>query len=212
MDVFINGEIYIKNGPDIFYMDNQYKEMIKQMEINSIDGMLAPYEEEYLNNMKIIKEAEGSKDYSYCDEFWISTVEENGINMSTCPYYSSEDIEERFFTDKKELDRHFTRLMGFLNNAEYVGKYFKRTASIGKDKSYMDSDNECLVLYSDGKRMLVLEKIANFEPKFEMLRPRYIEDGNYEFYGEYTDKYKDKVSLYKAISNQLISRKKERQR
>ena len=206
MTVFINGEIYIKNGPEIFHMDDESEDLMKKLELGSIDDRLNELMERTVALYSQLKNMEGTKDYSYCDEFWIANVEENGVNMveaQTIPYM---EAEERFFTDKKELDRTFTRLLIFLNEAQYVGRYFKRTKPIedNHDKSFMENNQGCLALYTDGKKMLVKCKDCDGTERYEMIHSYYLEDGNYDFYGEHTDAYKDKMKVYTEINQQII--------
>ncbi len=151
------------------------------------------------------------KDYSYCDDFWAALVEDGGVNMVNIPQYPVMfNNEEMFFTDKKELDDTFVSLTDFLTKGDYIGKQFKRTkpTTFGS-RSYMDSfkEHNFLALYKYGDTLIGKITINRFGEKdiyYGIMAGDYLEDGNYEFFGDYTDEYKDETKLYREINQQLI--------
>ena len=110
--------------------------------------------------------------------------------------------------NKLPLYRKYMDFREFLSEAKYVGRYFKRTAKIeGRDISFMEEDNKTLVLFATESHMLIQYEFLG-EKTFEMLSPRYFEDGNFGYYGEQHDEYNDKDEMFKAIEKQLTDKKK----
>ena len=210
MDSVVNGEIYIKYKPTASIKE-QYEGLLRQDEISSTMKKAID---------KVIEDDEkaGLKNYMGCDEFWIALVEDNGINMVSLPHLSSEDNKEVFFTDKEELDNTYISLMDFLVNGEYIGKQFRRTKVTADGyRDYMDhyKTNDCLALYKYGDTVICRISFNYFGTKpveYEIIDGSYLEDGNYEFCGEYTDEYKDKTKLYREITQQLIELNKQRRK
>ena len=206
MDVLINGEIYIKNGSEPYHMSERTKDLIYDLDFDASKENPDFVAMEYVDKFRQFEGLEGEDDYSGCNEFWVSMIDENGINMIEQSLLNT----TKRFANKQELDKSFTRLTDFLEHARYVGRYFKRTKPVNSnDKSYMEDDNSALVLFATDRLMLI--KYSGFDSeKFEMLSPRYFEDGNFEFYGEFVGEYSDKTSLYQAINEQIVSSNKRR--
>lgn len=205
MSVLMNSEIYIKKDAEPFYLKEKDKDLIYDLQFDASKENPSPLAMAFLPKFKEFEGFEGKDNYSGCSDFWISYIDNNGINL-TCK--SSLDIfkSQRQFKNKQELDKYFIKLLDFLDNSRYIGRYFKRTCPIkGRDRSYMWENNCCLVLYATDNLMLV-----KYYDSFEMISPLYLKDGNFTFYGEYTDEYNDKPFVYQSIFKQIYRNNKIR--
>ena len=204
MDVLINGDIYIKNGPDIFHIDEALQDYIHDLEFESSKENAPDFYAETLERFKEFEQAEGDVDYSYTGDFWVSIINNNSIELIYQDPFS--DIRKTF-SSKQELEKSFTRLVDFLDKAKYIGRYFKRTSPINDgdhhDFGYTKEDNQVFGLYILGNRLLIKENLFG-EYVYAFVSPRYLEDGNYTFYGEQDNSYNDKVAIYKAIHHQIV--------
>ena len=228
MIILMTGEIYLKKGPKIVmpniedYMDDEeFEAFIEDLRINSnaSEELINSLIEEHEKDKKIMET--GLKDYSGCDSFWMSIIEEEGIRMVEKNDFQLQNMEKVFRT-KEEIDREFIRLRVFLEKAQYVGKYFKRTAPLDRiepngirmrDINYNRGPVETLILYADDHLMLAIQtrKLLSYETKrFCIISPKYLEDGNYEIYGEVNNEYDDTGELYYAILKQLTDNKNKK--
>lgn len=202
-----NQNIFIKRGPEIFD-SKKAEELSKQVEDDMIEhpGLEHdPIMSSLANEIKKLSKSKGMVDYSGCDNFWIEK-EQDGKKITLV---SQSVIQlEKEFDSFDELDNFFIDLREFLDQAKYVGKKFKRTAKVdGRDISYMENDERPLVLFATDSNILVLDSFLG-ETKYEMISPRYFDDGNFEFVGEVDNSYNDKEAVYQAISKQINSKDK----
>ena len=177
VDVLFNGEVYVKNGPDLYCMTNDSKDLMRNLE--SSESFTA---KEQLDELKKLKNNEGKDDYSGCRSFWVPFVDENGITMVEQTKYHVAPSLKRCYKNKEVANKSFTKLIDFLDNSRYVGRYFKRTSPIlnSNDKSYTVEDEKTLVLYANDDLMLI-KNISNYseEESFEMISPLYFKDNNF---------------------------------
>ena len=145
------------------------------------------------------------KDYSWIDEFWHLEKEDNGYSLRV---YDNKEVDaERNYESLEELNVDFISLSDFLEKAEYVGRYFKRTKPIGGDKSFMQEDRSIflLYLYDNVAIYRIIEKdifSGDDYEEYKILSCRYLEDGNYDFYGDCIESFNDKAGVYNAIYEQ----------
>jgi hypothetical protein len=116
------------------------------------------------------------------------------------------------YSDEIQLNKAFIKLTDFLDESNYIGRYFKRTALIDNQGfNYLLKDNKILILYAT--KNIILTKYKDiFKEEFQILPPHFFEDGNFEFYGEYNDEYSNKKLLYKSIVKQIINYNKGKQK
>ena len=211
IDINERMNIFIMRGPGIFdsskaeaFLDrinddiNENPELENDPLINSI-----------ADSMYKLSKEKGLVDYSGCDSFWIADETEllNGQGITLVEQDNTVHKKETFENYDK-LSEKFIDFREFLSEAKYVGRYFKRTAKIeGRDISYMEEDESTLVLFATEYHMLIQYEFLG-KKSFEMLSPRYFEDGNFEYYGEKHDEYNDKDEMFKAIEKQLTDKKK----
>jgi hypothetical protein len=143
------------------------------------------------------------KDYSWTDDFWHLRKTADGYKMRTI----ESSYTNRDYKSFKKLNVDFISLSEFLEKAEYVGRYFKRTKPIGRDKSYMQEDRSIFLLYlydNVAIYRIIEEDIFSGDDyeEYKVLSCRYLEDGNYEFYGDYIESFNDKAGVYNAIYEQ----------
>ena len=225
MGILMSGEIYIKRDSEEFtpaslgieQLSNLSK--IDEEKINALNKMTnGEITIEKLNKLSeflhLLSKKNKIKSYLGCEEFWVSTVNKNSIKMAAIVFHEYYGGNGEFLTDtfknKSELDKKFIKLSTFLEQAEYVGKYFKRTSKVEEyDDSYMRkipfiTKNAPLILYKMGDRLLGIE---DYSPKlggrqFCLISPKYTEDGNYKFFGKTNKDYQDKPKVYQLILKQ----------
>ena len=235
MGILMSGQIYIKRGPEPYKMEDWEKDMIDKT-IGALDnGEFEEFFEEMngepldLSLVEAMKDVlstelnkEGKLDYSGCTDFWICTITD-GIFMKNGDgkYIKLEVINkygERITKEctVKELGDNFISLTSFLEQAEYIGKKFKRTKPLDGDFAYVHDEfsipevDDVLALYKLDNLLLVYSR-DGFNKKdyeYEILDTRYLEDGNYKFYGKENKEFKDKkTEIYQGIFNQMHKHK-----
>ena len=179
----IDEEIYVKNGP------------------TSIDGIGEKY------------------DFSFTDDFWQLTT--NGkIYQLNCIGHNGDIIKTLEFTSKEELKKEFTSLHDFLNIATFVGKEFnrKKPAISTRKKNiyaYMPEisislhTTKYIVLYATQGLFLIKKRDPYFGERYALIDSRYTLDGNYIFYENTYDEYRDKNKVYREIFEQIGNCKKK---
>lgn len=214
MEILMSGEIYLKRGPRIIPskdVSNRNDERLDMIEEHlKTDPKASPEELEkfrYFRDLVRDSVTVERKDYSGCDSFWISIVEDDCIRMVEMerPYAT-----EKVFETKEDLNKEFIRLRVFLEQAEYIGRYFKRTKPCAEgplaDRSYTHDSNS-LALYATDSILLIQSETPYFkDKKFEIISSKYLEDSNYEFIGKVNNEFRDKPELYQAILRQLTDK------
>ncbi len=215
----INGEIYIKTKPDIIIPD---KKKIKEIEEKLYD---ISFEEAHngsttntireKHKLEMLKEELETirTDYKDMQTFHVLGINENYIGM-TC-FDRLGEKKERAYQNIGQINKTYIRLCDFINEAEYIGKTFKRTKPISEnniqDSSYMTTtdDFSIKVLYKTDEVMLI-EYSYNFYKKkiseLEIMEKKYFIDNNYEFIGEKDNRYINKKELYLKLLDQFNQR------
>ena len=209
IDINESMSIFIKKGPEIF--DNsKAKDLLDRIKQDMDENpRLAndPVFNMLTASVSQINQS-GLVDYSYCSSFWMVDEKASSDGFEITIEDPSDSHHRKTFKNIDELYRKYMDFREFLSEAKYVGRYFKRTAKIeGRDISFMEEDNKTLVLFATESHMLIQYEFLG-EKKFEMLSPRYFEDGNFEYYGEQHYEYNDKDEMFKAIEKQLTDKKK----
>lgn len=213
MDYVINGEIFLKNGPQTFQIkpiqdkidDLNYliaTEPIKPIWLKQ----LQEYEELYAKFVKYNNKI----DYSGTTNFWQLEVSSGKFIMRQRRSLENMMSYEQEYQTIEELKRDFTPLRDFLNIAKFIGREFKRTAPTttidGKeDKSYMNlfsNSDKCIVLYAC--QDLFLARYEGWpDSSYRLINSRYTLDGKYQFFGPIKKEYEDKTRIYKEILEQI---------
>lgn len=146
MEVFINGEIYLKKEPEVFSAEN---DALLNNVLRITDDVTSMIDDDdaidEINGMKnslleSIKEREGTLDYSRCSKFYRLITDGNDIILKS--------LGENFINtvikckDFKGLSEEFESLASFLENASFVGKHFKALNPIAEMLGI-----KCLALY-----------------------------------------------------------------
>ena len=99
----------------------------------------------------------------------------------------------------------------FLKQATFVGRHFRRTEPMAftGDNSFRDNGDTIVALYRTDTLLLVKRNVLG-EEHFEMISPRFLNDGHYEFYGEVDPEFMYPEDLCQAIINQLVEYQKEK--
>lgn len=205
MDILMSGQIYIKRDAEPFKLSDEQRSFIDKLERASIDNERL---DGWYDKFTKIESKEGQMDYSGCDQFWVSIIDDDGIKMREQSLYH--DYEKKY-KDKESLEQDFISLLSFLEKGKYVGRYFKRTEpfvmeSGRENKSFVPDEyglydiKAPLVLYEYDGILLVYDPDMNY---FKIIEKRYTQDGKYEYYGKQNDEYMDKSAIYQAVLKQL---------
>ena len=212
----INGELYLKRGPEIFNQNTgQLEDKINQLEFDvskeNPDFSKLPQLNAYKNLNDMIESIKGKIDYSGTDSFWqLYTI--NGINCKLCECMNLYGLERNYNSPQK-INADFIKLSEFLNKATFGGRKFKRTKPIismmnKTDKSYMPIDNDIyatkyIVLYATQDLFLIKRIDGVLGEKYALINSGYTLDGNYQFFGPVYDEYRDKNKVYQEILTQV---------
>jgi len=212
----INGELYLKRGPEIF---DSYTDELED-KINEIEFDVSKENPDFsklplLNAYKMLNDTnesiKGKIDYSGTDSFWqLYTI--NGINCKLCECRKLYGLERNYNSPEK-INADFIKLSEFLNKATFVGRKFNRTKPIISmmnkiDKSYMSTDldiysTKYIVLYATQNLFLIKRIDRVLGEKYALINSRYTLDGNYQFFGPVYDEYRDKNKVYQEILTQV---------
>ncbi len=213
MDLLMNGGVYIKRGPEtIVYDVEQHKknkertEKLRNEMFNDPgtpnDFLVAMFT---LSKMeKIFDDALGKQTYGGCDSFWILLIGDKGIEMNerevSIEEPAPETTSKRFFDSKEEMDKRFISLDTFLDEAEFVGKKFKKPA-----KLRIDMYTKRILLYKTDTIWLTYEKNKDLgtEGFFIHSKRPGVESLNYKTYGRTHKEFNDKSGIYFSVLNQL---------
>ena len=205
MDILINGDIYIKTKPDI-YKTGTVEDLKYDLEYEASKEGANELFFHALDKIDEIVAKDGKANYSYMDNFWVLVTNGKQINLLFQDPFIDKVVS---FDSKSQMNKKYMRLAEFLDKATYVGRYFRRTTPVNDDDfSYMDKDSNILVLYTDGKIMLINDRYDDHDI-YAILSPEYLVDGNYQIYGDLNDGYTDKAELYRAIHRQIIEQNEE---
>lgn len=208
-------EIYIKRRPNKVTYSEKELELFKKIKAleakdlsafeNNSNGEVTPNSyrmfESLVNQLKKEREEEA---LSGTDEYWILVDTENGIKIKEqVPFDPA-----RTYKNKEELNKDFISLHDFLSESIYVGRYFRRTKPLDNDRNFMIENGNYLVLYKNNNNMIALEN-SKEEKEYVIITSKYIEDDNFEFYGEYTEEYKDIEALTIDITKKINSKQKK---
>lgn len=163
----------------------------------------------YRRDLYIKKRPEsGSNDYSFCTDFF----ERKDGKLTAYDRFVSCDYEDKY--SRHNRYRYYTKVTKFLKKAEYIGKRFRRTKIVkyqngNIDRSFMDDSISDLIVLFATPDLVLIERRNGFQNKhrYEMLNPRYFNDGNFEFIGEQIPQEKSREDILLEIITQLESDK-----
>lgn len=215
----INGEIYLKRGPEIFdsnaaisKIDAEIKEIEFDMSKENPDFSRASQISDLQDLKDQVQSFRGQLDYSGTNSFWqIFTADGQSYIMFECQKF---DIAQKEYNSIRELNKHFIKLSDFFKESTFVGKEFKRTKPIKlkdgrNDRSYMHDFKghpQIIILYATKDLFLArrIEKSKIFgEDSYILINSRYTLDGNYEFFGPEYIEYRDKDKVYREILKEV---------
>ena len=149
-------------------------------------------------------------DSRYVDCFFYGYRENDGYRMSLC----NNDIVSDRKISIDELDRGYIRLDEFIMNGEFIGREFRRLFPVitycGDNNKLVDNrylgindyNGKYIVLYSKDNVFFVKYMYGKNE-LYDVVDCRYIQDGNYEFYGYVYKEYMDREKVYLDIVKQI---------
>lgn len=221
VDFIINGEIYLKRGPEIGDSSNTIKkldDMIYGLELLRTKEKDSEKIDDFLTQAKNLKDyaesVDGKISFAGTNSFFKAfTTDGINIELRECNIASK---KSRLYNSLEELNNDFIKLSDFLNKATFVGRKFRRTkplgANFGKtDRSFMNTSlDEHIVLYATQDLFLAKEINYSGDDAYTLIYSRYTLDGNYVFYGPVYSEYKDTQKVYSEIMEQLSSYDKGR--
>ena len=166
-------------------------------------------EKEELERVKNSLYSDVYKDYSWTMKFWALSKKDKGYSLRA--YVNKKVVAQRDYESLEELNVDFISLSDFLQKAEYVGRYFKRTKSTSDGiMTYLMENKHCFLLYMYNNVAICREIFDNFftgerVERYIILSSKYFEDGNYSFYGDYIESFNDKFGIYSEIYAQEYS-------
>ena len=225
IDFIINGELYLKRGPETYSSSNKVRELDDEISDIEFDmskenpdfskaDKLAGYQK--LRNMA--KSLEGKTDYSGTTDFWqLSTSDGRNINLQRC---ETEYNINKTYQSIQVMNKDFIKLSEFLKKAIFVGREFRRTKPVQHssgyiNKSFMESGlikTRYIVLYATQDLFLIRRIDKYTGDKYTLINSLYTLDGNYEFFGPVYREYKDINKVYYEILEQVTSNHKGRRK
>ena len=225
MRILMSGQIYIKREPAIVEIDPGT--MGYRFEVDE-DGSISlnPEVDDDLFSGEY-------KDYRGCTSFWISAVNENGIDMiETMPLgnttminficddgnlevnesHTSLQFGNRIhFTSVDEMEDEFMPLTEFLAKSKYIGRKFKLNV-IHPIFDSLNRGNDRTVLYATDNIILIENYNDRFGHLFEIMRSDSKEDIDCSLHEVNTtldESYKNKALVYKKIFDYLSKNKRK---
>lgn len=196
----IDGEIFIQRGARKVYHNNtdMQDEYVIEYSLDIMDR----------NNYCI--------DTRGVDSFYQIFFDEEQFKF----YQYRSDVYDKYFEvgniSLEKINEGYIRLVDFLKEAVFVGREFKRILPVityygtnnikysMKDNAYLDVDDigKNIVLCMKDNIFLV-KHISRFGEEYRIIGCNYIFDGNYEFYGDVYEEYKNMDRVYLEIIEQI---------
>lgn len=212
IDILVNGEIYLKRGTSTL-------EPIKKLQ-ETIDYENTEDEDFEIFNSLLDNLKKKHTDYSGTTSFWqLFTNDGSSIMMKAC-----RSLLKKYYYTKESMEQDFIKLTDFLEYATFVGREFKRTKPVvidnniryskyKEDKSYMGNVDsfKYIVLYAT-QELFLIKRICNGKEEYGLINSKYTLDGNYVFFGEVYEEYKDKEKVYSEVFKQVTEENKKHKR
>lgn len=212
MAILFQGDIYIKIKPDrpdlekVEEINNDLHELTYIEAQKGISEGTERKRKELEEEKKFYSEEDES--YSGTDEFFMLEITKNDLHLVTYTSYGRKNVIE---CDTKKLKKQYKRLVEFLSEAEYVGKEFIRTKPIYIDEikhtDYMEPEagEDVKILYKTPYAMLLQYKTQH-RTYYEMLKPIYFLDNNYDLIGNTDKTYSDRKKMVKTVADEIETR------
>ena len=147
-------------------------------------------------------------DYSGLSDFWFLNYDGNDFILTPNTNYFKTN-----YTTEEALNNDFIKLSEFLKRAKFVGREFKRTKPLPNNYSFCQTVNDGvkhIVLYATNELFLARRTgFIGHPDAYILIEKRYIEDGNYAFFGPIHNEYNNTIKIYNDIREQLKSTNKE---
>lgn len=209
----MTGEIFLKKGPTVI---EKNKPITQNDKFNILSQNLDELDsaDEFIDFMVKDLESVGESnkhselDYTGCNSFWMSVVNDDGIYMIEKINSKTTGIT-KIYNTKEEVDKDFIRLRVFLEKAKYIGKKIIRTELLEDSQGELYSNymyTPALILYAKGDCSIVLQEFNSInEEEFSVMPSQFISDGKFEIMDGATEKYKNPTEVYSKILKQLTN-------
>lgn len=208
----MSNKIYIKKIPDkerltreetVELLNSPYAPRDEIEQFRELLKSMGRTMDEFLDDVFALGSNNGAfrEEWSGCKNFWTCAENEDGIIMSE--HILNEEAAEKEFKSQEELEKEFISINSFLENANYVGKFFRRTKRIYEDdKEYLPVNHNVFALYElDGIILAIKQKDG--KTVFDIIPSQLTRDGNYELYGSQKVSFDNKKEINKEIVKHL---------
>ena len=214
MELLINGDIYIKTKPEIIEPDaNEIKKInddLYDLSFEEAQNGITDKTENTREKLEKLKQKllEQKFDYDNTEEFHILKITEEKLYLIS---FNKLGVKRTKICDIKELKEKYVRIGDFLQEANYIGREFKRTQSLDFyntkmiDYMYEEKGTTTKILYKTSYAMLA-EYTSKHSHYFEMIKPKYFIDKKYTFIGSTDNKYNNRKEMYKNIVDEIENR------
>lgn len=201
MEILMSGELYIKRKPDIFETNIDSLERLEAMREDPTipEEVVDVFEEAADVFSKYMLNSEGKLDYSGCDSFWISVIDDDRIKMIEQTKYYSVYPMTKSYESKEDMEEDFISLREFLSKAEYVGRYFKFTKETARNLS-----NTQKLLYKTDDIWIIEEDDIIAGHNFRVFSKHLLHDINDYIFSDGVDEtYRNPAVMYQTIFKQI---------
>lgn len=222
MRILMSGQIYIKREPTIIEIE---PENIEPGFLFTKDG-LEPLDQEFYSTVE-------AKDYRGCTSFWVSVVNEDGIDMvESVPKEMAQRIDFNYdgerlnvteipmpsqgarihFSTACEMEDEFMPLTEFLAQAHFVGRKFRLKGNTPIFDA-INNGNDRTVLYATDNIILIENYNYQLGHMFEIMRSdkkEELEDGLCEENTSLDESYKNKALTYAKVLDYLVKNKRKK--
>lgn len=162
-----------------------------------------------IENLNKKKDKKNNKyDYSGLSDFWFLYYDGDEFILTPNANFTKTN-----YTTEKTLNNDFIKLSEFLKRSKFVGREFKRTKPLPNDNSFCQTVNDGvkhIILYAMNELFLARRTgFIGHPDAYILINKKYIEDGNYTFFGPIHNEYNDPIKIYNDIREQLKSTNKE---
>lgn len=202
MEVYINGEIYIKRNPDIFSMENN---PLLDNILNLTDEAASIIENQdavdELNSMKSslledLKRKEGTPDYSRCNKFYRLITNGKDVVLASLGMNAIDTIVK--YGSFEDMSEDYESLSDFLDTALFVGRHCKSSNPIAELLGI-----KCIALYKKGHTLINKMYDDDGNEKYVILSADAVLNDDIVFVDEMDYTYDNRSEVYKEIRKQF---------
>ena len=202
MEVYINGEVYIKRNFDIFSVENN---PLLDSVLNLTDEVVSIIENQdevdELNSMRSslledMKRRDGTPDYSRCNKFYRLITNGEDIVLASLGMNVIDTIIK--YGSFKDMSEDYESLSDFLDTALFVGRHCKSSSPLASLLGI-----KCIALYKKGNTLINKLYDDNGNEKYDILSADEVLNDEIVFTDEIDYTYDNRSEVYKNIRKQF---------